>query len=109
MISRGFAPVRAAKMMARTRRDLVAFCPTCGFPPPPALVAIPPLPRLDRSEKVLSGSPECRVCTRPLKPPQRMYCGNECWLENRRRTEGWGQGGDRRSEIHIRVARFGTA
>ncbi|MCE9635855.1 MAG: hypothetical protein K8T90_09135 [Planctomycetes bacterium] len=108
MLSRGFDPVRVAAMMRRTRRDLLDACPVCGFPPPPPFIEIPPLPRLDRSDNPLTGSSACQICDRPLKPPQRKFCGSECWLEHRRRTEGWGAGGDRRNERGRRVARFGA-
>lgn len=106
MLSRGFDPVRVAAMMRRTRRDLLDTCPVCSFPPPPPFIVIPPLPRLDRDATPLTGTSACQICDRPLKPPQRKFCGGECWLEHRRRTEGWGQGGDRRNERGRRVARF---
>ncbi|MCK6530884.1 hypothetical protein L6R50_26095 [Myxococcota bacterium] len=62
-------------------------CPVCGFPPPPPLQAIPPLPRLDRSDRVVGGNHECRTCGRPLPPRRRTYCSFACWREFVRREE----------------------
>ncbi len=105
----GFSLAAVARSHARSRRGLLAVCPTCGCPPPPAPDVMPPLPRLDRSTKVLSGSPCCRICGASLKPPKRHYCSNECWLERRRDVEGWGQNGHRRSPAGVTAHRIRRA
>ena len=92
----GFDEAFVVRSRLRSRRGLLTICPACGLPAPPAPRQLPPLPRLDRSERKVSGAPNCKVCDAPLKPPQRFYCGRDCWLERRRRTEGWGHTGKRR-------------
>lgn len=93
----GFPEIVVARGWLRSRLPRIDVCPICGFPPPPPLTSIPPLPRLDRSDRVLSGSPTCRVCGCYIRPPKRLYCSAECWLQRRAAVEGWGAGGDRRS------------
>lgn len=105
----GFSTDAIARSAARMRKGLLDRCPVCGFPPPPAITVLPPLARLDRSDRVLSGSPACRVCGQALRAPQRHYCSNECWLQRRRETEGWGANGDRRSPAPVAAVRFGHA
>ena len=68
-------------------RSLLARCPLCGFPPPPPLQEIPPLPRLDRSDRAVGGNHECRTCGRPLPPRRRTYCSFACWREHVRQEE----------------------
>lgn len=88
----GFSEVEVARRFARSRARLRCRCPTCGCPPPPPLREIPEIPRLDRSDRVLSGSSRCRICEAPLSAGKRHYCSQECWLQRRRATEGWGVG-----------------
>ncbi len=96
----GCPEIAVARSWLRSRLPLIDVCPVCGFPPPPPMQIIPPLPRLDRSDRVLSGSPSCKVCGCFIRPPKRFYCSAECWLEHRAQTEGWRAGGVRRSPRH---------
>jgi hypothetical protein len=86
----GFTEAEVERRFARSRARLRSRCPTCGCPPPPRLREIPEMPRLDRSDRVLSGSSRCRICEAPLSAGQRHYCSRERWLQRRRNTEGWG-------------------
>lgn len=70
------AVAQAWVRMRLARRDR---CPVCGFPPPPAPERIEPLPRLDRSDRVLVGRTRCRYCDRRIVGTRRKYCGDECW------------------------------
>lgn len=95
--SLGFSEAEVARRTARERARLRPTCPRCGCPPPPPLQEIPPLPRFDREGREKSGAPACRICGGFLAAGQRFYCGDECRLEHRRRTEGWGESGRRAS------------
>ena len=96
MRRKGFPEIVVARAWLRTRLPRLAACPVCGFPPPPPPSSIPPLPRLDRSERVVSVAPACRVCGVYIRPPKRFYCSHECWLRRRASVEGWGGRGKRR-------------
>ena len=76
----GFDEERAHRSLARSRRGLLAVCPLCGFPPPPPFLVVPPLPRLDRSDRGESNAWECRVCGTALTRGRRQYCSDRCYL-----------------------------
>jgi hypothetical protein len=88
----GYHESVVARAWLSSRSSRRALCPVCGFPPPPPPDTLPPLPRLDRSDRVLSGSPNCRVCDEPLAAGLRHYCSARCRLQRRRDLEGWGDG-----------------
>ena len=83
----GFTEYAVLRSLARTRHGMLAFCPVCGFPPPPAVTESSTLPRLDRPGRTASGSWDCRTCGRPLPQRRRHYCSDACWREYVRRTE----------------------
>jgi hypothetical protein len=75
----GRAEIDVAREWVRSRVDRRDRCPVCGFPPPEPLAEIPPLPRLDRSDRVLVGAARCRYCDRKILGTRRRYCDRECW------------------------------
>lgn len=76
----GFDEERAHRSLARSRRGLLEVCPVCGFPPPPPFLVVPPLPRLDRSDRGESNAWECRVCGTALTRGRRQFCSDRCYL-----------------------------
>ena len=91
MLRIGFSEKEVARRFARRRRRLLSNCPACGFPPPPPLQELPPLPRLDRTGRSTAPTWTCRACGRSLPPRRRVYCSYECWREHVRRTEMAGE------------------
>lgn len=75
----GHHELDVARAWLRTRIGRKERCPVCGFPPPPALAEMPPLPRFDRSDRVLEGAQRCRYCDRRLLGTRRRYCDDDCW------------------------------
>jgi len=71
----------------RLARAPLDRCPVCGFPPPPPLEEIPPLPRLDRSDNLVGGRHDCLLCGKPLPARRRTYCSFSCWREYVRQQE----------------------
>jgi hypothetical protein len=75
----GYHELDVARAWLSTRLARLDLCPVCGFPPPPPLAEIPPLPRLDRSDRVLASTPRCRYCDRKILGARRRYCDRDCW------------------------------
>lgn len=74
----GVPELAVAQAWVRMRLAGRATCPGCGFPPPPALERIEPLPRFDRTG-ALVGQTRCRYCDRRILGTRRRYCGDDCW------------------------------
>jgi hypothetical protein len=88
----GSDELTVAQAWLRGRQGRMTLCPVCGFPPPPGPDAIPPLPRLDRPESVLTGTSRCRYCDRKLLSVRRKYCDEDCW----KAFVAWSRGLERR-------------
>jgi hypothetical protein len=83
----GFAEAAVVRSFARSRIGLLDRCPLCGFPPPPPIQTLLPLPRLQRIDGEQSGSWACVGCERPLPKGRRRFHSDACRREFIRRTE----------------------
>lgn len=88
----GSPEIDVARTWLRYRIGRAERCPACGFPPPPGPETIPPLPRLDRPDSVLTGTARCRYCDRKLLAVRRKYCDEDCW----KAYVAWSRGLERR-------------
>jgi hypothetical protein len=100
----GFTEGEIQVRVARARARMKPLCPVCECPPPPPLQEVPPMPRLDRPDRMTGGRHDCLVCGRALPQRRRTYCSDECWREYVRRTEM--EGGDIVSPSPPRVYRM---
>lgn len=76
----GFSPEVAERSLGRSRVGLVDRCPVCDFPPPPPMLVVPQLPRLDRSEHAESNGHVCRECGKTLGRGRRQFCSDACYV-----------------------------